>query len=181
MKAKKANARFNKLIRPRTVCMMFLSLFSGVEGALRGDSRARGHHLREHYPPDAFWLDLSMVIMLTDGYGSYPGRALAQVCQSARHHCGGKPIRFHTVQFPSNGSRGQVMEQIAESVRQQAAGDDFAAKSSFLHSIDGTLDHTNLNARAPWSFFGETKAPHQRSQCATCSSLSSVVQACMFN
>ena len=39
--------------------------------------------------PDAFWLDLSMVIMLTDGYGSYPGRALAQVCQSARHHCGG--------------------------------------------------------------------------------------------
>ena len=64
-----------------------------------------------------------MVIMLTDGYGSYPGRALAQVCQSARHHCGGKPIRFHTVQFPSNGSRGQVMEQIAESVRQQAAGE----------------------------------------------------------
>ena len=61
--------------------------------------------------------------MLTDGYGSYPGRALAQVCQSARHHCGGKPIRFHTVQFPSNGSRGQVMEQIAESVRQQAAGE----------------------------------------------------------
>ena len=108
--------------------------------------------------PDAFWLDLSMVIMLTDGYGSYPGRALAQVCQSARHHCGGKPIRFHTVQFPSNGSRGQVMEQIAESVRQQAAGDDFAAKSSFLHSIDGTFDHTNLNARAPWSFFWRNKS-----------------------
>ena len=79
------------------------------------------------------------------------------VCQSARHHCGGKPIRFHTVQFPSNGSRGQVMEQIAESVRQQAAGDDFAAKSSLLHYIDRTFDHTNLNARAPWSFLEKQK------------------------
>merc|ERR1711879_107975 len=82
----------------------------------------------------------SMVILLSDGDCTYPEDALRQLFQEANRHDPENPLRLHTIQF-CNCSRQEAAKQtlakIAVAAQQKAAGDDFAAQSSYAASVDG--------------------------------------------
>jgi len=79
-----------------------------------------------------------IVIMLSDGWDDFPAAALQGLFGVMRGHALGKPLRMHTVQFPSGVLQGQrILQQIAETARGQDLGDDFAGHSSFMASVDG--------------------------------------------
>ena len=79
-----------------------------------------------------------MVILLSDGWSTFPNAALTALFRSVQLHDQGHALRVHTVQFPQGDEQGKrILDQIAQAAKRQAARDTFAGASSFIVSIDG--------------------------------------------
>ncbi|CAJ1378104.1 unnamed protein product [Effrenium voratum] len=79
-----------------------------------------------------------LVLFLSDGWDRYPRAELSNLFANAQTHADGEPLCFHTLQFPAGQESGKaVLEEMAAAARQAAQHEDFAARSSYMASVDG--------------------------------------------